>query len=410
MDKKGRSMNIQPNACQSKVLSEAIAWWKSGSTQTFEISGPPGSGKTFIVDLIIDTLGIDRSRIAPMAYTGSAAINMRAKGMMNAQTIFSWLYDFEEIPVLGFDGKPVIDPVFNKIQYQMKFIPKTCLIGIDLIIVDESGMVPPEMRATIDSMGIPVIAMGDIDQLPPITGTSGYLNNRNSVHYLTEIMRQKEGNTIIAFSQLAIKGQNIPIGHYPNVDVIYEDELTDEMIANADVIICGKNATRDEFINHIRHDMHHFDSKFPMMGERLVCRKNNWHIEAGGINLTNGLLGNCISQPDMSVFDSKEQTFRINFKPDLKSAIFTDIDVDYRYLNGDKTVRDSIMHTRFSRGNKFEYGYAITCHMAQGAEFNRGIYLEEYLHRDINKKLHYVGITRFREHCIYVKRRPRKYY
>ena len=155
-----------------------------------------------------------------------------------------------------------------------------------------------------------------------------------------------------------------------------------------------------------------FHGDFPHYGERLVCRKNNWHIEAGGINLTNGLLGSCVSRPDMSVFNSADQTFKLDFKPDLINTMdyFQGIDVDYRYLNGDKTVRDAIMSTRFSKGNKFEYGYAITTHMAQGAEFDHGIYIEEYLNKNINRNLNYVGITRFRLHCIYVKRRPRQYY
>jgi exodeoxyribonuclease-5 len=347
-----------------------------------------------------------------MAYTGSAAINMRTKGMTNAGTIFSWLYDFEEKPMYGIDGLPIVDPVFNKVKTRLEFVPKKALIGIDLIIVDEAGMVPEDMRKVIDSMGIPVIAMGDIDQLPPIAGKPGYLTNPNTVHFLTEIMRQAEGNTIITFSQLAIQGREIPIGHYKNVDVIYDDQLTDEMIANSRIVICGKNVTRDKFINHIRHDMLGFHGDFPHYGERPVCRKNNWNIEAGGINLTNGLLGSCISRPDMSVFNRTDQTFKLDFKPDLINTTdyFQGIDVDYRYLNGDKSVRDAIMSTRFSKGNKFEYGYAITTHMAQGAEFDHGIYIEEYLNKNINRNLNYVGITRFRLHCIYVKRRPRQYY
>lgn len=399
------------NNGQTQLVNDATLWWRHKTYQTFEISGPPGCGKTFIVNLIIDTLGIDRSRIAPMAYTGSAAINMRTKGMANAGTIFSWLYDFEEKPIMNADGSYAIDPIFNKVRTRLNFIPKTCLPGIDLIIVDEAGMVPEDMRRVIDSMGIPVIAMGDIDQLPPITGKSGYLNNPETVHFLTEIMRQAEGNTIITFSQLAIKGREIPIGHYKNVDVIYQDQLTDEMIANSRVVIVGKNATREEFIHHIREDMLNFHGDFPHHGERLVCRKNNWNISAGGINLTNGLLGSCINYPDTSGFDRKAQTFKLDFKPDLLSnEYFSDLDVDYRYLNGNKAIRESIMSTRFSSGNKFEYGYAITTHMAQGAEFDNGIYVEEYLNKDINKNLNYVGITRFRFHCIYVKRRPKRYF
>lgn len=405
-------MGIELNNGQKQLVNDATVWWHHKTYQTFEISGPPGCGKTWIVNYIIDLFGIDRSRIAPMAYTGSAAINMRTKGMMNAGTIFSWLYDFEEVPIYGDDGEPVRDNIFNKIKTRLRFIPKKYLPGIDLIIVDEAGMVPEDMREVIDSMGIPVIAMGDIDQLPPIIGKSGYLNNPETVHFLTEIMRQAEGNTIIAFSQLLIKGQDIPLGSYKNVDVIYDDQLTDEMIANSRVVLVGKNDTRDQFINHIRGDMLHFHSDFPQHGERIVCRKNNWNIAAGGINLTNGLLGSVISYPDMSVYDRKSQTFKLDFKPDLLNSneYFQDIDIDYRYLNGNKAVRDAIMSTRFTKGNKFEYGYAITTHMAQGAEFDNGIYVEEYLNKNINRNLNYVGITRFRFHCIYVKQRPRRRY
>ena len=39
---------IELNESQKKVFNEAIDWWRNGSEQTFEISGPPGSGKTLL--------------------------------------------------------------------------------------------------------------------------------------------------------------------------------------------------------------------------------------------------------------------------------------------------------------------------------------------------------------------------
>lgn len=403
-------MMIELNASQQKVFNDAINWWRRGTEQTFEISGPPGSGKSFLIDKIVRALKIDSSRIAPMAYTGSAAINMRTKGMHSARTIFSWLYDYIEVPVLNDKGEPILDPVFNKPKIKMRFVPKSCLPGIDLIIVDEAGMVPEEMRNIIDSMGIPVIAAGDIDQLPPVVGKSGYLNEPYKVHKLTEIMRQANDNTIVQFSQMLIKGIEIPHGKFKNVTVLYEDEINDNMIAQSDIIICGKNITRDNINNHIRHDMFGFTNPTPNLGERLVCRKNNWQIESGGINLTNGLVGNCITIIGPDSFNQKDVTFKMSFKPDIIDSYFKDIDVDLRYMTSDKKGRDALLETNFSKGNKFEFGYAITTHMSQGSEFNKGMYFEEYLNKNINRNLHYVGITRFKQHCIYVKKRPRRYW
>lgn len=403
-------MMIELNTSQQKVFNDAINWWRRGTEQTFEISGPPGSGKSFLIDKIVKALKIDSSRIAPMAYTGSAAINMRTKGMYSARTIFSWLYDFIEVPVLNDKGEPILDPVFNKPKFKMRFVPKSYLPDIDLIIVDEAGMVPEEMRNIIDSMGIPVIAAGDIDQLPPVAGKSGYLTEPWKVHKLTEIMRQANDNTIVQFSQMLIKGIEIPHGKFKNVTVLYEDEINDNMIAQSDIVICGKNTTRDNINNHIRHDMFGFTNPTPNLGERLVCRKNNWQIESGGINLTNGLVGNCITMIGPDSFNQKDVTFKMSFKPDIIDSYFKDIDVDLRYMTSDKKGRDALLETNFSKGNKFEFGYAITTHMSQGSEFNRGMYFEEYLNKNINRNLHYVGITRFKQHCIYVKKRPRRYW
>lgn len=398
------------NNDQSKVYYEALDWYRKGNQQTFEISGPPGSGKTFLINYIIDALGIDRSRIAPMSYTGAAAINMRVKGMHNARTCYSWLYNCVQTVVLDKDGNEVIDPIFNKPKTRIQFIEKPRLDDIDLILVDEAGSVPPDIRKVIDNKGLPVIAAGDLDQLPPIEGKPGYLDNPYKVHVINEIMRQNANNSIIVLSQRAKKGLPIYNGFYGNVLVIYDDELTDDMIRNSSILICGKNNTRDYYTNYIRHQLLGYNSTLPLYGERVVCRKNNWTIESNGINLTNGLLGNVISFPDPSSIDRKKNTYMMDFKPDLGDLPFDNLECDYKYLISPHNIRNQLKNSPYSFGNKFEFGYAITTHMSQGSEFNNGIYIEEYLNPSINNKLNYVGLTRFKNFCIYVKHRPKKYY
>lgn len=398
------------NQDQTRVFNEAIEWYRRGNEQTFEISGPPGSGKTFLINQIIDELGIDRNRIAPIAYTGAAAINMRTKGMMNATTCYSKLYLCLKQVMTDIEGKPIMDPVFNKPKMKLSFVERDHLDDVDLILVDEAPMIPPEMRKVIDRKGLPVIAAGDLDQLPPINAQPGYLTDPSKVHILTQIMRQNADNAIVMLSQKAKNKEPIHHGWYGNVLVIYDDELTNDMIRKSQVIICGKNDTRDYFTNHIRNNILGYHSTLPMFGERVVCRKNNWSEEVDGISLTNGLLGNVINYPDASSINYRNKTFMMSFKPDLGSMAFNDLVCDMQYFTAPHATRQQLKMSPYSFGDKFEFGYAITTHMSQGSEFNNGIYIEEYLRPDINHKLNYVGLTRFKDFCIYVKHRPKKYY
>lgn len=394
-------LNIQ----QQYILDEALQWWKS-SEQTFQITGNPGCGKSYLLFHILDSIGVDLDRVACMAYTGQAAIIMRINGMTNARTIYSWLYD----PIIEYvtddKGNYVLDPYYHKPIEKLVFVPKD-LSEIDLFVIDEASMVPMEMKKEIESRGKKIIATGDLDQLPPVIGEPAFLKD-GTIYRLTEIMRQKRDSPIIYLSRLALEGKRIETGTYGNCKVIYEDELTDYEIVNSDIIICGKNATRDMINTNYRKNILRCQSELPSVGERMVCRKNNWNIGVDGINLANGLIGNVTRSPMVEGFDN--DCYTIDFKPYMTSSAFTNLLSDYKYLIASNEQKKIIKNAKYSLGEKMEYAYAISTHMSQGGQFGNGIYVEEYLNKSIQKNLNYTGITRFKDSLIYVKKRPKNFY
>jgi hypothetical protein len=184
--------------------------------------------------------------------------------------------------------------------------------------------------------------------------------------------------------------------------VIEMNELTDQMIAASHIIICGKNSTRQEFNNRVRRNILKINSDLPTHGERVICRKNNWKMEVDGISLANGLTGTCISMPRIASFDG--ETFSMDFLPDLCYSPFFDLRCDYKYFTADASEKNDMKNKIFGHGEKFDMAYALTTHLAQGAEYPNGIYIEERL-RDasISPFLNNTGVTRFRQSMIYVK-------
>jgi len=401
------------NQGQSNAIKEALHWFSNSSEQIFEISGNPGTGKSVVINEILTQIQnkykIPMERIAPMAYTGAASIVMRLKGLVNAKTIHSWLYEAIEVPMTREDGSIVMDTYLNVPVMTLKFVPRQLKGKLDIIIIDEGGTVPLSMKNELLKTGAKILVAGDIDQLPPVADRPAFLTDFSKVHYLTEIMRQAEGSAIIYLSQRVKQGLPIHMGLYGNDVLVIEDtEVSNEMLMNSPVVLCGRNNTRDNINNYIRQDIKGYKDMMPKYLEKVICRENNWVLECDGINLTNGLTGTVVNSPDPSGFDGKE--FRIDFIPDmLPHAVFRNVPVSYRYLCADRNTKDLLKQSGMVSGNLFEYGYAQTVHLAQGSQWPQGIYYEEYLNREINNRVHYTALTRFSNRCIYVKQK-RKYY
>ena len=237
------------NKEQQIAADAAVNWFYHSPEQTFQIEGPAGTGKSVVISEILSRLNLSIDEVLAMAYTGQACTIMRKRGMPKACTCHSGLFTPVKTIVKDEFGRAKINKTFNVPLVKWSFIPKDFTnSNIKLIILDEAWMVPKHFKQHIDNTGIKVLATGDPGQLPPVGGEPGYLTS-GIIYHLTELMRQAENSPIVYLANRARIGLNIETGMYGNdVLVIFDDELDNDIISRSNVVLCGKNATR-EFIN-----------------------------------------------------------------------------------------------------------------------------------------------------------------
>ena len=391
------------NDDQEKIRQAAVNWFFNESEQVFQIAGAAGTGKTFLIYEILKSLDLDSDQYLAMAYTGQASIVMRTRGFTRARSIHSTLYESIEI-----ENNDNISEAFN-LPKKKKIFKKRDYIedDIELLFIDEAYMVPKRMVDDILSFGIKVIVSGDPNQLPPIGDDPGFLID-GKVHRLTQLMRQAETSPIVYLANRANNDLPIHCGLYGNqVLVITEDELTPEMFTNfAQCVCCGTNRTR-EILNSTIRGLCEYSGQLPNVGERVICRQNNWDISCQGIALCNGLCGTVITPPDPTKYDGK--TFELDFKPDLIDEFFKGIKCNKEYFlsSYQKKKEMKSMDNKYIKGEFFEFAYCLTTHLCQGSEYQTGIYIEEFTRPQVQRALNYTGITRFKQGLIYVKKKTK---
>lgn len=403
---KAKKTNIVLNQMQQFISDAAVDWFYNSPDLLFQFDGNAGTGKSVVISDILRRLHLKQDEVLPMAYTGQACTIMRKRGMPSACTCHSGLFTPVETIVRDDYGKPKIDPTFNIPIVKWKFVPKDFSNSpIKLIVLDEAWMVPKHFKHFIDDTGIKVIATGDPGQLPPIADEPGYLVS-GTIYHLTELMRQAENSPIVYLANRARMGLPIEPGLYGNdVLVVFDDELSNDIIARSNVVLCGKNATRENINQKVRREILGISTDYPTYGERIICRKNNWGKEVDGIPLVNGLTGTVTTPPDIGRFNG--EIMKIDFMPDLLNRPFLDLEVNYRYLNASHAEKERLKLNPFLQGERFEYAYCSTVHLSQGSEYDCGTYIEEYLRPDIQNALNYTAITRFKHQMVYVKVRPK---
>ncbi len=399
-------------------------WFFHTKDKVFVLAGYAGTGKTFLIDYVVREvlhLAVGREAVF-VSPTGKAAANLVKNGTV-AGTVHSLIYyrDEEEFDVD--ENGEIIE------RRELHFTKRSAIDeNIRLIIIDEASMINETVLNDLLSFDVKCLFCGDSAQLPPVNGNCTLLDNP---HYtMTEIVRQAKDNPIIQVATLAREGAHIPYGNYGDkVCVIGKNTLQkrdrQRLFMQADQIICGRNRTR----NLLNEEMRAYygipkTQALPIDGEKLICTLNDWEKtldSEGKFYLVNGIIGRA-----SNVVEGVDVVATMSFQADFldeaiqipfDSAIFTD--GEYRTMYGDRaitlangmTVHEgnfALLHSFRSVADepigRFEFAYAITCHKAQGSEFDFVVVFDEsWAFGEEKNRWLYTAITRARDKLLIIR-------
>lgn len=357
------------------------------------ISGYAGTGKSTLIKFIISALDVNPERVAYIAYTGKAAQVLRNKGCPTAMTAHRLLYK----SLQRADGTFI-------------HIPRESLNSdCGIVVVDEVSMLPKQMWELLLSHNVYVIACGDPGQLPPIGEENGILDHPHI--FLDEIMRQAAESEIIRLSADIRAGKIIKPYKGSEINVVRQRDLCDGMFTWADQILCGKNITRHTMNNYYRNMRYGEDIPTPIVGDKVICLKNNWDkITATGDALVNGTIGTIeeiATYPNpwlnpMCIIDFAPETID---ETDPRDQVFHELLMDYKLITTKEATvnkENFRMFPKQLRPEQFDYGYCITVHKSQGSEYDKVLVLEEVLKRADHARWLYTAVTRASQKLILV--------
>jgi ATP-dependent exoDNAse (exonuclease V) alpha subunit len=281
-------------------------------------------------------------------------------------------------------------------------------------------MAPKSLMTLLATYNVHIICLGDPFQLPPVDkDEDNHLLDHPHI-FLDEIMRQAQESEIIRLTMDIRAGKSIKPIQGNEVIVSHKDELNTGMLQWADQVICATNATRVALNTQMRQ-LSGLNNLKPQNGDKIVCLRNYWDSfsDDGEDPLINGTIGwidNCFTtfiQLPRWAEGQQIPILNCNFKTDSNS-IFSSLDMDRdMIITGESSLNwktsfklSKNPKTRLLVPKQFTYGYAITCHKAQGSEFEKVLVVEEKFpfDREEHARWLYTAATRASEKLVIIQK------
>jgi len=443
------------NKGQRETFFEILEFFaKPGSSQAFVLKGYAGTGKTYLIKKVVEWINLTQKNKNRIAIT--APTNKAVQVLYNLSEFVTTEHTEQAENLFDADEKvnSITYSTIHKLlgltetitakgeqKFTAKQNDKNEILKYQYLIVDETSMLDDSLCIEIMkfSKEVKILFSGDPCQIPPVNRMDSLPFSQESTRYnfrraeLTEIMRQKGDNPIIAASFVLRNNLAVvqPIQvlkttlNEKDQGIIYLDAATArdkvkpllneyfkcpafERDANYAKVLAWRNKTVDYMNAIIRELLYGKDIPVYVVGEKLIANKPIF--ERNGI-----IFNNSEELKILKVETRKEKFYEKSYSLDALvykitveafdpigremiekriTVIHEDSQADYQTLLAsvkEKAIRASLKDIWVSYYNiekwsaNVKYNYAITCHKSQGSSYTNVFLMEEDL--DFNRKV-----------------------
>jgi ATP-dependent exoDNAse (exonuclease V) alpha subunit len=443
----------EPTSCQATLidmLAEFIL--KKENHSVFVLKGYAGTGKTTIVSALVNTLPILKLRSVLLAPTGKAAKVLANYSKKQAFTIHKKIYRINTSK----EGSVNFTLQENMHINTIFIVDEASMISNDSSSSDNSlfsirNILDDLIQYVFNGDNCKLLLIGDTAQLPPVKLSLSpaldinYLNKSYDVLSdtieLDEVVRQSQDSGILAnatFLRKIInskKKQKIKFSYLKYKDFIrlegtdMQDAIQSSYSKNGmenTVIICRSNKRANLYNQQIRNRILFRESEIST-GDLLMIVRNNYYwlpkeskagfiangdtIEIVKILKYEDLFGFRFAKVVIRLIDYEDEPNldvyilldTINSEtPSLSGEdnkrLFEEISKDYNYVPDKRSRLEKIKSNPFFNALQVKFAYSLTCHKAQGGQWDtvfveQGYLTDEMINTEYYRWL-YTAITR----------------
>lgn len=405
--------------------------------KVFLLCGYAGTGKTSLISALVRTMEQLERKTVLLAPTGRAAKVFSHYSGKSAHTIHKCIYRQKSIM-----DNSVFSLSENRMRNTLFIVDEASMISNDSGMTS-GGLLDDLIEFVYSGQGCSMLLLGDTAQLPPVGEmqspalTESYLRSMFldvTAAQLTQVMRQLNDSGILYNATIlrqrideedTYQLPGIRMEGFSDICSVQGEELIEAIESSYDkagiddtIILCRSNKRANVYNEGIRRRILYREEEL-CRGELLMIVKNNyyWREQLGKedktllekldfiangdiaeivrVNGTEEMYGFRFADVTLSLIDYEDCEIDVKIMLDTLTSespsltreenerLFTAVWEDYPEIRSKRKRMEEIRKNPYYNALQVKYGYAITCHKAQGGEWKRVFIDQGYVSEDM---------------------------